>query len=729
MLRRLLLATAVALTLTAPNPTTAQSVATLIADQISFGGGDRIIAEGNVEILYDGRRVLAERIIYDQATDEVILDGDVVVLDIESGAVLTGEAAELNADFNEGLIQGARFLIDDQLQIAAAEMNRVDGRYNQLYKAVASSCRVCEGKDPLWQIRAKRIAHDQEERQLYFDDAVFEIGGVPVMYFPHLRMPDPSLRRATGFLIPQLRNSSTLGVGLRFPYFITLGKSADLRLTPYVSTKTRTLEARYRKEFTFGSLVVDGAISQDNLTNDEIRTYLFAKGRFRLPRDFDLNVDVRLVSDPSYLLTYDYSDFDRLPNKAEITRTKRDEHISFSVEKLRSLRAAEIPVEDSLATLLGRATYERRIFPGMIGGEARLRFDIEGHERIADASDVDNAADPLRVACANAGIAASDCLARDVVHAGALASWRRDWTFNNGMQTAVEGQLAADFYWISQDTNFDDYLAHATPTAAVEFRWPFARTTAGGARDILEPVMQIAWTDTLGANVPNEDSQLVEFDEGNLLDLSRFPGADRYERGWRTTLGLNWSRLATNGNQYSATVGKVIRADDLGQFTAASGLDGGSSDWLVAAQIKTDKLTLTNRSLFDDNLSFSKSETQLAWHSGRISAKGSYIWVVDDPAEGRTGATNELNFDADYRFHDYWTANLNGRYDGNTNQTTEAGFGLTYTNECVNVDFSVSRRFTSSTNLAASTDYGLSVSLNGFGRDGRRNSRSCHVPG
>lgn len=721
MLRRLFLAIIFVLW---PASLALAQVATLIADKISFGTGNTIIAEGNVEILYDGRRVLAPKIIYDQDAEKVTFVGDVTVLDAGTGAILTGDGAELSEDFRTGLIQGARFLLDEQLQIAAAELNRVDGRYNQLYKAVASSCRICGDGPPLWQIRAKRVIHDQEERQLYFDNASFEVAGVPVAYFPRLRMPDPTLRRATGFLIPELRNSSTLGVGLKLPYFVVLNDQSDLRFAPYISTKTRTLEARYRREFSFGSLMVEGAISQDNLTTDDVRTYLFAEGRFRLPQDFRMNVDIRLVSDPTYLLTYDYSDLDRLPSTVEITRTRRNEHISFSAEKLRVLRAAEIPIEDSLATLIGRATYQRRMYPGFIGGEAQLTFDIEGFERVADRIDP-----TLDAACTTAGVAAADCTARDVVRAGMLGEWRRGWTMGNGLQAAVEGGVAVDAYWISQDAGFDEFLVHTTPTAAVEFRWPFARTAANGAREILEPVMQIAWTDTLGADVPNEDSRLVEFDEGNLLSLSRFPGSDVYERGWRATVGANWSRLANNGHQYSATVGKVFRLDDLGQFTAASGLDGGASDWLVAAQVKTDALTLTNRSLFDDGFNFAKSETQLAWHSDRISASGSYIWVVNDPAEGRTGNTNEFNFDADYQLNRHWTANVNGRYDGNTNQATEAGVGLGYSNECVNVDFSVSRRFISSNNVQASTDYGLSVSLNGFGRDGRARTRSCHVSG
>lgn len=695
--------------------------ATLIADSVTTSDdGDTITATGNVEVLYDGQRLQASQIVYTRSTDMLDISGPITVIEA-GGGVLTGDSAVLSRDLREGVIRGARFILDGQLQVAAAELNRVDGRYNQLYKVVASSCTICINRPvPLWRIRAERVVHDQLERQMYYDNAWFDVIGVPVAYFPRLRLPDPTVKRSTGFLIPEIKSSSNLGIGLKVPYFIAIGDQADLTLTPYISADTRTLQGRFRREFSFGSLEMNGALSIDKLLPDTPRTYLFAEGRFRLPRDFDFNVDLKLVSDNAYLLAYDISDADRLNNSAEITRTRRDEYISTSFQKLRSLRAAEVPIEDTLATLQGRATYERRVVPAWIGGEARFVFDLEGHERIAESINP-----TLAAACVTAGVAASDCVARDVVRAGTLANWRRDWTLGNGMITAVEGQLAADFYWTNQDTSFASSVSHLTPTAAVELRWPMARVTAGGATDILEPVVQVAWTDTIGADVANEDSRIVDFDEGNLLSLSRFPGSDRYERGWRSTIGLSWTRLAANGFEYSGTVGKVFRLNDLGQFTRASGLDGGSSDWLVAAQVKMQRLSLTNRSLFDDSFSFSKSETQVSWQDDNFSTTGSYIWVVADPAEGRSEDTSELNFDAAYTFKQNWTFSVNGSYDGTTNRATKAGLGLEYQNECLNVDLSVSRRFTSSTNVDATTDFGFKVSLNGFGRDGRSNARSC----
>ncbi len=141
------------------------------------------------------------------------------------------------------------------------------------------------------------------------------------------------------------------------------------------------------------------------------------------------------------------------------------------------------------------------------------------------------------------------------------------------------------------------------------------------------------------------------------------------------------------------------------------------------------KLSLSNRSLFDDSFNFAKSETQVRWTGKRLSASGSYIWVVADPAEDRTTDASEINLDAAYRLSRHWIATAEGRYDVNLNRAASAGLGLTYRNECLNVDLSLSRRFTSSTTLQPTTDVGLSVSLNGFGRSGLDYARSCQVKG
>jgi LPS-assembly protein len=104
-------------------------------------------------------------------------------------------------------------------------------------------------------------------------------------------------------------------------------------------------------------------------------------------------------------------------------------------------------------------------------------------------------------------------------------------------------------------------------------------------------------------------------------------------------------------------------------------------------------------------------------------------WLEADAAEGRTEDMAEWAFDAAYDFDNAWAAGVDWRYDFAENEPTRAGLSLTYATECVDIEFSLSHRFTSSATLPSDTDIGLSVSLNGFGasRDGRRYDRSCRM--
>ena len=245
----------------------------------------------------------------------------------------------------------------------------------------ASSCKVCAGDPtPLWEIRARRVVHDQQEQQLYFDGAQFRLAGLPVLYIPRLRMPDPTLKRATGFMMPVLRTSSNLGTGLRLPYFIRIGDHRDLMITPYFTTSgARTVELRYRQAFATGDLTVMGAVSRDDLVPGMNRGYLLATGDFTLPRGFQLDLRGEVVSDKAYLLDYGYPAADRLDSRVEITRTRRNEYIAARLIGFHSIREGEDNA--SLPAVVADLTWHRRFALGTLGGEGGLRFQTHGHYR------------------------------------------------------------------------------------------------------------------------------------------------------------------------------------------------------------------------------------------------------------------------------------------------------------------------------------------------------------
>ena len=679
----------------------AQDRATLVADSLRIAGPRQLVAQGHVEVFFKGQRLTAQAVVYDQGADTLAITGPIVLTDGNQNYILASQA-ELSADLTNGILISARMVMNQQLQLAAAEIIRVGGRYTALNRVVASSCKICAGDPtPLWEIRAQRVVHDQTAQQLYFEHAQLRFGGVPVLYIPRLRLPDPTLTRASGFLMPRFSGNSNLGTGIKVPYFLKLGDHRDLTITPYVTTKgARTVDLRYRQAFATGDLTIDGALSRDRLLPGKTRGYVLALGQFALPKGYVLNLRGEVVSDDAYLLDYGYPAADRLDSRLVVSRTRRNETIEARLIGFHSIRQGDD--NTTLPAVVADLTYARRFSLGSLGGEGGLRFQTHGHYR-PSTSALDSDGD---------GIANG----RDVQRVSLKADWRRDWVLDNGMIAGVLGEATGDFYIIGQDAAFAGSKARLHGSIAAELRWPLIKTGANSVAHVVEPVVQLVVSPKGVEKIPNEDSALVEFDEGNLFMLNRFPGSDATERGVRANLGVSYLRSDPAGWTLGVTAGRVLRAENLGQFSAGSGLGGINSDWMASWQLSVaDGLGVTNRLIFNDDLSLTKGELLAAVSGKRYGLAVGYIYAVADLAENRPDPTSELNVYSTYKITSNWTAQFANRYDFEAARAAKAGLGLTYRNECLLVDLSLSRRFTSSSSVKPTTDFGLSVELLGFG--------------
>ncbi|MBP6771267.1 MAG: LPS-assembly protein LptD [Reyranella sp.] len=688
--------------------------ATLVADQILINADSTMVANGAVEVLYKGTRLTASKITFDQTSNLLKIEGPIAI-DDGSGTVILASEAEISSDMRNGILKSARLVLQDQMQLAAAQMDRVDGRYTQLSRVVASSCQVCPTNPrPLWEIRASRVVHDQTERQLYFDNAQFRVAGVPVFWVPRLRMPDPTVDRATGFLLPTLRSSSSLGLGIKVPYFIAIGDSRDVTLTPFVTDSgNKSLAFRYREAFANGTLSFEGELSKDDLTTRDTRGYLFSYGSFLLPRSYRLGYQIETVTDDGYLLDYNIAEKDRLATGAYLQRTGRDSYFDTRIFKYNSLRAGDD--NQTLPSLVGNLSLIRRMTPDLIGGQATLSFDVLSLNRSSGVSFDAN------------GDGVTD--GRDMTRATLGVNWRRQELLTNGMVLGFGAGLTADAFSIRQDNAFPSVVTRMTPMAFADLSWPWVKSASGGhSAQVIEPVVQLIWSQESTTPVPNEDSTLVEFDEGNLFSFSRFPGADVYESGLRANVGLSWSRYDPAGWNFTVAGGRIFRSEDLGQFSTGTRLSGTRSDWLLAMRLQSNQgLAVANRALFDDDFSFSKDELRLDWDNGITSIGANYVWLTADPLGGRPTSTSELAFDAGWQFTSGWRAVAAGRYDFEADRAAKAGIGLEYRNECAAVDLSLSRRFTSSTTVTPTTELSVAVRLSGFGTgsDGRMYRKSC----
>ncbi len=667
--------------------------ASLVADRVTVDAERGTVeAVGNVEVLFEGRVLRARRITYDEASDSISAEGPLTLTD-PAGAVFVADAAALTPDLNEGLIVGARLLIDGRLQLATGELRRKDDRFTTFERTIASSCKICsENPRPTWALRAARVTQDEAARRIYFEDAVFEFFGVPVAYLPRLSVPDPRERRASGFLLPEYLSSDIYGIGFRLPYYRVLGPYADATVTPFLTTDgAALLEGEYRQRFSNGGFDFSGVFAFDDGTGEFGRGALATDGAFRLRGGFFAEFDINVASDKSFLRQFDYSNDDRLTSEANVIRTRRVDFLEVGTIGFQTLRDDES--QDTVPFILPDITYRRRAPAPGIGGMAGLDFDALGVSRTEG---------------------------RDVLRAGGGVDWRRDWILSRGLQVAAISAAEFDVYEVRNDPlRPDGGQAHAVPTVAVDLRWPLVRDR-GRASQLIEPVVQVIYSEILGdADVPNEDSQLPELDETNLFSLNRFPGRDRYETGLRANVGVSYTRYDPAGWNLGLTLGRVVRRNAEPDFPEGTGLAGRWSDYVGALNLRFDKgLRLSNRALFDDDLVFRRNELALAYDSPDAALEATYVYLAADdtnPLLGPQPETDEFGIQGRYRFHPNWEVRGLWRYDGVTRSNLVAEGGITYGNECAEFDLSISRSFTSSDNVPPSTSVRFGLKLAGFG--------------
>ena len=689
----------------------AQDAAHLIADRIEILPNGTLRASGSVVVWHSGVRITAQDITYASGDGQLSLTGPIKLQDA-SGTVILADQADLSPDLSAGIITSARIILSQQVQIAAAQISRVNATYSQASNVSATSCFICTGQTPLWQIRAKRIVHDSGEKQIYFEQAQLRVMDVPVFFFPYLRLPDPSLKRATGFLVPELTTSTTLGTAIRTPYFIKLSDHHDITLSPMVSSRTKTLGLRYRHAYHTGTIELEGAYSRDTLLAGQDRGYLFGTADFALDSGYALRGQLQSTSDPAYLFEYDVKEIDRLENKITLERSRRNRNLELRFSNYHSLRDSENNATQP--TLVTEAIAQQRSYPKGLGGvfdlEASLLTSYRSSTSPIDGPDSGDEVDGY-----------------DTLRLSSLAKYHRDWVLPEGVVVDFATELEASHYLVRQHQDIAPVITRITSGSALGLRWPLARRFSGGAVQRLEPRIQLAGVISDANPIPNQDSTQVEFDEGNLFRFNRAPGFDLIETGLRLNIGLAGGIEYPNQTKIGWEIGRIYRTDGTNSFTKTSGLSGHVSDWLLAAQVQTSLgMELVARSLLEDFGRLKKSEIRASWHTGKHQLDATYVGLTADEAENRQVALSSLALKWNYQFLPDWLSTSQFQFDTSVGEASKFEFGLEYANECVIVDFSASRRFATSTTLTDKTEFGLSVELAGFSTGVRNIKKSRH---
>jgi LPS-assembly protein len=170
-----------------------------------------------------------------------------------------------------------------------------DSNTTIIKKGVFTSCKKNDDCPP-WSIYASEIKHNKVKKQLTYKDAVLKIYDLPVLYFPKFFHPDPTVKRQSGILQPEINSSNNLGNSVTLPYFRVISNNKDLTFNPtFFDGGTSMLTTEYRAIKKNSKILADiGYVnSYKSITTNKKNnlSHLF------LSLDHDLNIENYISSD------------------------------------------------------------------------------------------------------------------------------------------------------------------------------------------------------------------------------------------------------------------------------------------------------------------------------------------------------------------------------------------------------------------------------------------------
>lgn len=681
----------------------------LSADRITYNEDLGIVtASGAVEISNDDRVLLADEVSYNQKLGIVTASGNVSLLE-PSGEVLFAEYMEIDDELKTGVVESLRILMTDNSRFAANGGRRLSENRTELVKAVYSPCEICRenpDKPPLWQIRAARIIHIRDQHEIEYRDAVLEVYGVPIAYTPYFSHADPTVKRKSGFLVPNFGSSSDLGARVQVPYYFAIAPDRDLTFEPIFTSKEGiVLAGQYRQATETGQYDVYASATRVDKRNDlneriddkENRGHIDAEGRFAANDTWKWGFDVERATDDTYLKRYRFSNADTLTSDLFIEGINGRNYAAASMYTFQGLDVNDDP---------GTTPYVAPLLDyGMV-------FDGIHH------STVDLSANAV-------SLYRTDGL--DTRRISLDGAWRLPYVGPIGDVYTFIASLGVDGYDINGFVNPGQNTAgthngtelRASPLVAVDWRYPWIRRGAS-IDQVIEPVVQLIATPYGGnpSDIPNEDSQALEFDDTNLFSLNRFPGHDRVESGPRANVGVRASAYGDTGGYASLVLGEVFRVKDDDTFPTQSGLDDSQSDLVAGLTIAPSSyFDVTYRARLDyENFSLRRNEVYVSMGPPSLRLLTNYVKLNRDLSVDELGDREELYNALHWKFQQYWSGFMESRRDltGNGNQI-RTGAGLQYLDECIGLRLEFERNFTRDRDIEPSTSLNFRIVLRNLG--------------
>ena len=739
------------------------------ADQLVYDNTrNEVIADGNVQIYYDGAVLEARRVVYDRNANRLRAEGGVRLKD-KDGTVIAADNLDLSQDFSNGFVNSLRIDSPQDMHFVASRADRENGDTTILTSGAYTPCEPCKEnpqKPPMWQVKAAKIIHKEKEQTIYFEDARLEFLGIPIAWAPYLEAPDPTVKRKSGFLIPQFVNTSEIGFGATIPYFWNIAPNMDVTFSPLIVSKQGVLlDAEFRHRLETGTYSIRAA-GIDQMDRDAFngqpgdrdqRGVFETHGRFNINENWYWGWDGWLMSDQTFLQDYNLISATTREVTSQIYLVGQGDRSYFDLRAMYFTGLTSYDVEAQQPVIHPVLDYSKTLGNSVFGGQ--LSYDVNFTSLTRDEIDLratsaayapllptlydgpTNQCDLTRVAAAGADVRDA-CLMRGMVGSysrlSGVVDWRRTfidqagqtWTpfFNMQLDVASVQAQTEDEPWLG--TGGDTQLVRAMPAVGLEYRYPFIAVQSWGTQTI-EPIAQVIVRpdETHIGQLPNEDAQSLIFDDTNLFEINKYSGYDRVEGGGRANVGIQYTANFNDGGQINALFGQSYQLFgtnsyanyDMANTGAESGLEDDASDYVARLYYQpTDSFSLINRFRFDNtDWSVERYEVEgRAVINKKLTVSALYGLYTAQPLLGYYEEREGILGTGTLKLNDNWSLQAAARYNLNLDEIDFTLFGISYIDECFGIALSYRSDYTESGNRQRVDTVLLTFTLKTLGEAG-----------
>ncbi|MDB9761908.1 LPS assembly protein LptD [Alphaproteobacteria bacterium] len=668
-----------------------------------------ISAIGEVEIINGTQVLRADKIVYDSLNNSILAEGNVSLNDNKDN-IFFAQNMELTGDFKKGVIKNFNSILNDGSSLSANIIIRDTINGDKLEKVIYTRCKPCEddiNEATIWQIRALKSNRNIEDGIIEYENVIFDVYDIPILYVPYISHIDPSIKKSSGLLSPKLTSNTIFGFSYSQPYYFALSKHRDITLTPTMtSNEGLILKTNYRSLRAKGSSNIETSFTRgshvniDGKESNKFRGHVDFKVAEKINKNWAVGLNAVRASDFSYLSRYKMGhDSDaNLTQRAYLTGNDKDFYAKVEAMYFQPLNAFKsnrnIPLILPNIKMAWYKNYnngiQRKIF---LDGNLVTKADASNSQKLSLKS-----------------------------------SWSKYNISKSGHVFKVKVSGRTDIYRNKKTDNskiIGKKGTHEKFRAIPKFEtmWSFPVISYyENTSMLIEPIVQGILAPKGGNpdSIHNLDSIDFELSDHNLFFSNRFAGIDRVEEGSKVNFGLKSTLQIDKHGELTSVLGRSWNPlNPQKEYIPGTGLSKKLSHIVGNIIYNSKKSIVLGYHFRRDALNFrSQRDTLTVAYDGKpIKANIDYTMVRDDPVPTQSMLSEQAHISLSWSITENWNTNIRQNRDLRNSNWGNAinSYGyIEYQNECIIIRLQAERKHQTLVDVPDTNEYSLSFNLVGF---------------